>query len=62
MLDTKTKEVKKVFVSYLEDNGKIINGYFEVISETPRFKIRSGKNIITIPENRLLKVKESDND
>ena len=50
---------KKSFVAFLDERGNRIEGYFEIISENPRLKIRSGKNIITIPENRLLKVKES---
>lgn len=53
------KDIKKVFVSYIDDNDRKIEGYFELISESPRVKIKSGKNIITIPENRLLKLKEA---
>lgn len=53
-----TEKVKIVFVSFRDENDRIVNGYFELVSESPRIKIKSGKNIITIPESKLLKMKE----
>jgi len=45
---------KRSFVAFLDENGKKVEGYFEIVSESPRLKIKSGKNILTIPESRLL--------
>jgi len=47
------------FVSYRDDNNKVIRGHFEIIKETDNYlKFKSGKNQITIPWNRILKFKE----
>lgn len=49
----------KSFVSYKEDNGKIVRGYFEIKEETINYiKLLSGNNEVTIPYHRLLKLKK----
>ena len=52
---------KMAFVEYkdTDERGdvKIVAGFFEIISESPRLKIRSGKNIITLPEHAWHKIK-----
>jgi len=51
--------MKKVFVSYKDDNDENVSGYFDLIEETKEFiKIKSGKNIITLPYHRIKKIKE----
>ena len=51
--------MKKVFVSYRDDNENDVNGYFELVEETKEFiKIKSGINIITLPYHRIKKIKE----
>ena len=55
---------KIAFVEYkdTDERGreKIVTGYFEIIAESPRLKIRSGKNIITLPEHAWHKIKHKD--
>ena len=51
---------RQVYVCYIDDNGTLIKGHFELIKEFPtRIKVKSGSNIITIPDHRLRKMKES---
>jgi sporulation protein YlmC with PRC-barrel domain len=48
-----------IWVSYLDDDGKTVEGYFPLIKETAySIKIQSKKNIITIPFQRINKIKE----
>lgn len=50
--------MNKAFVSYQEE-GKTIKGIFTLIEQTSNFiRIESGKNIITIPYQKLNKMKE----
>lgn len=56
---------KEVFISYLDDSGKIINGYVILVGTPGIFvKFKTNKNIISIPSERVLKIKEekSEND
>ena len=49
----------KKFISYKDDDDNIIKGYFDVIEQNDNYlKFESGKNQITIPWNRVIKVKE----
>jgi len=51
---------EKVWISYLDENDQRREGYFVLIEKTDNiitFKTNSG-NIITIPIQRLLKLKE----
>ena len=55
--------MKDVFIEYLERDklgkDRVVSGYFKLISENSNsIKVRSGKNFITIPMSRLLKMKE----
>ena len=52
----------KNYVSYLDDNDKKVSGYFEMLEQNMNFiKIQSGKNIIIIPYQRVLKIKMKPN-
>ena len=52
-------ESKKVFISYIDDDGSEVKGYFDLIEETQSFvKIKSDSNIITLPYHRINKIKE----
>ena len=49
---------QKVFASYLDDDDETCSGYFDTAELEGSFvKITSGKNEITIPSNRLNKIK-----
>lgn len=55
----KTISTKTVFIAYLDDSDKKIEGYVILLEQNSNFiKFRTGSNIITIPYNRLLKLKE----
>ena len=48
----------KEYISYLDDDGKRISGYFEIVEMTQNYiKIESNRNIILIPYQRVLKIK-----
>lgn len=54
---------KKVFVQYKDKDGfgdeQIVQGFFELIEEGEyKIKIKSGKNIISIPWHNVEKLKE----
>ena len=51
---------EKVFISYLNDDGSILNAYVKILKLNGFVKFRTNRNIITIPRERLLKIKESD--
>lgn len=57
--DTGHKQ-KEVFISYLNDDGTILNAYVEILEINGFVKFRTNKNIISIPRERVLKIKESD--
>jgi len=49
---------KEGFLSYLNDTGEKIDGYFEIVEITEAYvKIRTKGNIILIPMHRILKIK-----
>lgn len=51
----------KIWIAFLDEEGKKVQGYFDKVEETDsKLKIKSGTNIITVPFNRVLKVKEKD--
>lgn len=51
--------MKKIWLAYLDDNGKRVTGYFKCSAETMNYiKIQSGENTLTIPYHRILKIKE----
>lgn len=59
--------MKRVFIEYVDTDGqgreKIVQGYFELISkEDNRITIRSGKNVLILPDHRWHKIKESNSE
>ena len=49
------------FIAYLNDTGESITGYFDVIEINPGFvKIRTKGGIVIIPMNRVLKIKQKE--
>jgi len=55
-----TGRKKEVFISYLNDDGNILNAYVEILEINGFVKFRTNRNIISIPVSRVLKIKESD--
>jgi hypothetical protein len=51
--------VRRVFVCFLNDDDKEVQGFFYLMDQTPNYiSIKSGNNLITIPYHRLKKMKE----
>lgn len=51
--------MEKAFISYLNDDDKKIEGYFEILDSNGLIlKFKSENNVITIPYSRILKIKE----
>lgn len=47
------------FLSYLDDNDKIISGFFEIIEINQAYiKFKTKNNEILLPINRILKIKK----
>jgi len=53
--DTRNKEV---FIVYLDDNNQSISAYVEILEINGFVKFRTNQNIISIPQSRVLKIKE----
>lgn len=50
---------RKIFLAYLDERDNLRMGNFELIKETESYiKVRSDRNIITIPFHRIKKMKE----
>ena len=50
---------KKAFVSFLDDNDKVISGFFDIVEFNSNYvKLRSGRNIITLSWLRIKKIKQ----
>jgi uncharacterized protein (UPF0248 family) len=57
------EDIRKSFVSYIDENGKKIDGFYEILEITINFVILStDKNILKIPIHRVLKIKEARGD
>jgi len=57
-MDNRTLGLGENFLSYLNDTGETISGYFDIIELTDNcVKIRTKGNIVIIPINRVLKIK-----
>lgn len=55
----KVSENKEVWISYIDDNGILVNGFFILVEQSINYiKIISGKNILTIPYHKINKMKE----
>lgn len=49
---------REEFLSYLNDTGEQISGYFEIVEITQAYvKIKTKGNVILIPMHRILKIK-----
>jgi len=58
-MDNKVLETKEVWLSYNDDSGQEVKGFFILIEQTDNFiKIRSGSNILTLPFHKINKIKE----
>jgi len=52
-------KLKVIWASFLDDTGQEIRGFFRLIEQTTNYvKLVSGKNILTIPFHRIIKLKE----
>jgi len=50
---------REVWISYVNDDGQTIQGFFILLEESINYvKIRSGSNILTIPFGKINKIKE----
>lgn len=50
---------KKAFVSFLDDNDKVISGFFDIVELNSNYvKLKSGRNIITLSWLRIKKIKQ----
>jgi len=64
MEDNKVSGNKEVWISYIDDNGQEVNGFFILIEQNHNYikikyiKIKSGSNVLTIPYHRINKIKE----
>lgn len=51
--------MRKAYVNYTDEEGKIVKGTFELIEQKDNYvKIKSNENILTIPYHKLNKLKE----
>ena len=52
------EEKKKVFVSYLDDDGETKNVWVDILEETLNYiTFKYNDEVITIPYHRILKIK-----
>jgi len=59
MSGNKISENKEVWISYIDDSGVEVNGFFILLEQNMNYiKIKSGSNILTIPYHRINKIKE----
>jgi hypothetical protein len=57
-MENRTLGIGEQFLSYLNDTGETISGYFEIVEINQAYvKIRTKGNIIIIPMPRVLKIK-----
>ncbi|MBI2629948.1 hypothetical protein HYW76_02510 [Candidatus Pacearchaeota archaeon] len=52
------KEEREVFLSYLDDNDKVVSGFVILIECNGFVVFKTNQNIIRIPSHRVLKIKE----
>jgi len=54
--------IRRVFLAWLNDDDSRIDGYVELLEESPtHIKFKRGFEIITLPISRILKLKEVEN-
>ena len=52
----------KIYISYKDEDDKLIKGFFELLNANDRFVIlKSNQNILWIPIHRVLKIKFKEN-
>lgn len=49
---------ENVFISYLNDDGEKVNANVQIIEINGFVKFKTNQNIISIPRERVLKIKE----
>jgi sporulation protein YlmC with PRC-barrel domain len=58
-MENKVSVNKEVWISYIDDSGFEVKGFFMLIEQNLNFiKIKSGSNILTIPYHKVNKIKE----
>ena len=58
-MENKVYGHKEVWISFINDNGEIVQGFFILIEQTANYvKIKSGSNVLTIPFHKINKIKE----
>ena len=58
-MENKISGYKDVWICYKDDSEAVVSGFVELIEQNTQYlKFRNNKNIITIPYNRLIKLKE----
>jgi hypothetical protein len=58
-MEDKVSVNKEVWISYIDDSGFEVKGFFMLVEQTLNFiKIKSGSNILTIPYHKVNKIKE----
>jgi hypothetical protein len=58
-MEKEKKSKEKSFISYIDDNGQSTTAFVEILELKDDFvKFKTDKNIITIPSNKVLKIKE----
>lgn len=59
MINDKVKgKREEVFIVYLGENGEKIDAYVDIIEINGFVKFKTAQNIISIPRERVLKIKE----
>jgi len=57
-MENRTSDIGTKFLSYLNDTGETISGYFEIIEITENYvKVRTQGGVVLIPMHRVLKIK-----
>lgn len=55
----KVSENREIWISFINDDGQTIQGFFKLIEQNQAYvKIKSGSNILTIPYHKINKIKE----
>lgn len=57
-LGGKDEGKRECFISYLNDDGQIISAYVEILELNGFVRFKTAQNIITLPRERILKIKE----
>lgn len=53
---------KKVFISYLNDDNQVVSGFVILLKCNGFVEFKTGQNILRIPAQRVLKIKEKINE